>query len=176
MKQILKNKKAITLIALVITIVVLIILAGVIISITLGNGGIIDRAKTAKEQYQNAQDYEEKEIAKYSNEIESYVSGNREEKQWTEIGRTTGNNHIKFDATKYKELHFIVYSSINDIYAISENVLTRYLTANKMQFMTYYSDSYYVSARINNQEIHIGSARDNNEDVTSTYTLILYGK
>lgn len=66
------KNRGITLVALVITIVVLIILAGVIISITLGNGGIIDRAKTAKEQYQNAQDYEEMEIAKLTNEVGKY--------------------------------------------------------------------------------------------------------
>lgn len=76
-KMNLKSRKGITLIALVITIVVLIILAGVLINISLGNNGIFNRAKTAKEQYQNAQDYEEGQIAKYSNEIDDYVSGNR---------------------------------------------------------------------------------------------------
>ena len=50
-----KNDKAITLIALVITIVVLIILAVVTINLTIGNNGIFQRAKTAKEEYQNAQ-------------------------------------------------------------------------------------------------------------------------
>ena len=72
------NKKGITLIALVITIVVLIILAAVAINLTLGKNGILNRAKTAKEQYQNAQEDEETQIAKYSNEIESYLDNNRE--------------------------------------------------------------------------------------------------
>ena len=35
------------------------------------------RAKTAKEMYVNAQDYEEAQIAKYSNEIDSYVGSGR---------------------------------------------------------------------------------------------------
>ena len=65
-------------ISLVITIIILLILAGVAINLSLRNNGIFNRAKTAKEQYQNAQDYEETKIAKYSNEINSYVSGNRD--------------------------------------------------------------------------------------------------
>ena len=63
--------KAITLIALVITIVVLIILAGVLINISLGNNGLFNKAKTAKEMYTNAQEYEETEI---TNNIDSYTS------------------------------------------------------------------------------------------------------
>ena len=76
----LKNKKerAITLIALTITIVILIILAGVLVSIALGSNGLFGKAKTAKEMYANAQDYEQTEIAKYSNEIDEIVKGNRE--------------------------------------------------------------------------------------------------
>jgi len=72
-----KNAKGITLIALVITIVVLIILAGVAISLSIGENGIFNRARTAKEQYQNAQDYEQIETAKLSNQIDSYVDANR---------------------------------------------------------------------------------------------------
>ena len=70
----LKDMKAVTLIALVVTIVVLIILAGVLISLTLGNNGIFTRAKTAKGMYTNAQDYEETEIEKITNNIDSYTS------------------------------------------------------------------------------------------------------
>ena len=44
----LKNKKGITLVALVVTIVVLLILAGVSINLVLGNNGIIARAKEAE--------------------------------------------------------------------------------------------------------------------------------
>ena len=77
LKRKIKENKAITLIALVITIVILIILASVAINMTLGNNGLFTRAKTAKEQYQNAQDYEETQIAKFSNDIDSYVGGER---------------------------------------------------------------------------------------------------
>ncbi len=46
-----KSQKAITLIALIITIVVLIILAGIAISMTIGNNGIFTKALNSKEQY-----------------------------------------------------------------------------------------------------------------------------
>ena len=45
-----KNKNGITLIALVITIIVLLILAGVSISLTLGQNGVLTQAKTAVEK------------------------------------------------------------------------------------------------------------------------------
>ena len=51
----LKDMKAITLIALVITIVVLIILAGVLVSLTLGNNGLFTKAKLSKQKYEYAQ-------------------------------------------------------------------------------------------------------------------------
>jgi len=73
-----KNVKGITLIALVITIVVLIILAGVAISLSLGENGIFNKAKFATEEYANEQAKEETEIGKISNEIESHVGSSRE--------------------------------------------------------------------------------------------------
>ena len=50
MKKIMKKNKGITLIALVITIIVLIILAGVVINLTLGENGILKKAIAAKEK------------------------------------------------------------------------------------------------------------------------------
>ena len=54
----LKNTKGITLIALVITIIVLIILAGVSISVLFNQDGIITKARQAKGDYANAQNEE----------------------------------------------------------------------------------------------------------------------
>ena len=58
-----KNEKGITLIALVVTIVVLIILAGVSISMLTGENGIIKQAQNAKIQTEIAQEKEELAIA-----------------------------------------------------------------------------------------------------------------
>ena len=59
MKSLQKNKqKGITLIALVITIVILIILAGVAINLSFGENGLFNRAKYAKQEYEIAQEKE----------------------------------------------------------------------------------------------------------------------
>ena len=57
-----QENKAITLIALVITIIVLIILAGVAINLTLGQNGLVTRAKQASENYRIAKEKEELQL------------------------------------------------------------------------------------------------------------------
>ena len=58
-----RNRRGITLIALVVTIVVLLILAGVSISLLIDNNGIINRSKDAKRSYKTGQIKEEVELA-----------------------------------------------------------------------------------------------------------------
>lgn len=48
-----KKEKGITLIALVVTIIILLILAGVTISLAITNGGLFDKTRSAANQYQN---------------------------------------------------------------------------------------------------------------------------
>ena len=76
MKKI-KQNSAITLIALVITIIVLLILAAVTLNLVLGENGIFNKAKTAKEQHQSAQEDEKMQIGRLDNEIENHVNGDR---------------------------------------------------------------------------------------------------
>ena len=87
MKTKLKNKqeKGITLIALVVTIVVLLILAGVSISLVLNNNGVISKAKDAKNQYAEAQTNEEKQL----NEVADWIS--------TKVGETTGGGSSDYN-------------------------------------------------------------------------------
>ena len=67
-----RREKGITLIALIVTIIVLLILAGVTINLAVNNQGIFNKAKTATRAYKNASENEQtgldeadKEIAKY---------------------------------------------------------------------------------------------------------------
>ena len=65
MKKLQKNRQSgITLVALVITIIVLIILAGVAINLTLGQNGLLNRTKEAREKYEiaSAKEYIELKI------------------------------------------------------------------------------------------------------------------
>ena len=70
-----KQEKGITLIALVVTIVVLLILAGVSISLVLNNNGVISKAKDARNQYAQAQVNDEKQQERTKDWIEEKVTG-----------------------------------------------------------------------------------------------------
>ena len=67
-----KSTKGITLVALVITIIILLILAGISIS-TLTNTGIFEKAKEAKQKSENAQKEEDRLISEYEKEIDAEV-------------------------------------------------------------------------------------------------------
>ena len=67
-----KQNNGITLVALVITIIILLILAGITILFTGGHEGIIEKAQMAGKNYMNASEYEEEELLKYNDEIDKY--------------------------------------------------------------------------------------------------------
>ena len=69
----LKNKKGITLIALVVTIVVLLILAGVTVSLILDENGIIAKSKDARARWNNAQMNEEKNMGEIDKTFDEIV-------------------------------------------------------------------------------------------------------
>ena len=69
------QEKGITLVALVVTIIILLILAGITINLTLGEHAILDMAKQAGQNWQNAQKSEDMALMEYENEIRKYVSG-----------------------------------------------------------------------------------------------------
>ena len=74
-RKIKKQVKGITLIALVVTIIVLLILAGVALSLTVGNNGLFRRAENAANTWQMAEINEQIEMDKASNFIEDYMNG-----------------------------------------------------------------------------------------------------
>ena len=85
-----KNKRnysrenGITLIALVVTIVVLLILAGVSVNALFGNSGIIEKAKEAQNAMTKAKENDEKQIGELTNWLDNQVNGT--------TGGTTGGD------------------------------------------------------------------------------------
>lgn len=71
LKRSLKEKKGITLIALVITIIILLILAGISISMLTGNNGILNKAIEASESTEIASIKERAEFVKLELEIDA---------------------------------------------------------------------------------------------------------
>ena len=99
MKKEIKNKqeRGITLIALVVTIVVLLILAGVSISLVLNNNGVISKAKDARDKYAEAQTNDEKQL----NEVSDWID--------TKVGDTTGGDSVtKVDGVPIPEGYYYV--------------------------------------------------------------------
>ena len=66
----LKNNKAITLVALIITIIILLILAGVSLSMVLGENGLFNKAQSSVNNYKESSENEQKLL----NSIESYMN------------------------------------------------------------------------------------------------------
>ena len=75
MKTKIKQEKGITLIALVVTIVVLLILAGVSVNALFGNSGIIEKAKEAQNKMNKATENDQKQIGELTNWLDNQVNG-----------------------------------------------------------------------------------------------------
>ena len=113
-----KKNKGITLIALVITIVVLLILAGVTIATLTGDNGILTRAQEAKEKTEEAAKREEAELA----DLNSYIDNNGAPIYDTETGAnnpvlSSGMIPVKYDTEK--ENWVICSSTDKDWYSYS---------------------------------------------------------
>ena len=76
MKKIFKNEIGITLVALVVTIIILLILAGISIASLTGNG-LFEKAKLAKEKQENAQIKENVVLEEYEKTIKDYTDNNK---------------------------------------------------------------------------------------------------
>ena len=95
-----KNNKGITLVALVVTIIVLIILAGVSINLVLGDNGIITIAKKAKENTELAKVEEETELNELYYQLENEDSA---------------SDNLLYDAiTKLAEFKKAIATAINE--------------------------------------------------------------
>ena len=68
-----RSDRAITLIALIVTIIVLLILAGVTINLAVNKQGIFNKAKTATSAYKNASENEQTGLDEADKEIENYM-------------------------------------------------------------------------------------------------------
>lgn len=111
MKNFRKNQ-GITLIALVITVIVLLILAGVTIATLTGDNGILTRAQEAKNKTEQAQKEEEDILSSYEDKINEYtgidwdtVLANAEkhpaQKTSTAIGVGTDGRAVNMDLWEY---------------------------------------------------------------------------
>ena len=127
-----KSTKGITLVALVITIIILLILAGISIS-TLTNTGIFEKAKEAKQKSENAQKEEDRLISEYEKEIVKQDAEGIWDGKVNKPDLMSGMSAIKFteptDSTEGKD-EKVSDSSKNDWYNYSEKKWANAKTTN----------------------------------------------
>lgn len=107
-----KSNRGITLVALVVTIIVLLILATVSINLVLGENGIITRAKGAKNLSEKSRNKEFSEINNLENEIYNSTG---------EVKQVNDLNPGEFTGEGTKEKPYLV-ESIEDLVAMAKNV------------------------------------------------------
>ena len=94
-----KRNKGITLIALVITIIILLILAGVTIGLAMNGNGLFDKAKIATDEYNNSVEKENVELEKYEKQIDSFRNSDKKGIDDLELVADLTTGHINRAAT-----------------------------------------------------------------------------
>ena len=163
----LKRYKGITLISLIITVIILLILAGITIS-QLSRSGIFDKVREAQNRWQNAQEVEETQISKYSNSIEDIINSSRNDivSDYREnllcefninnvvgdvLKDSTGNNN---DATMYgtgyeiKQENGISYMNLDGTTYAQTTIFSELNGTNEKSVMAYFRTNQQRNATI----------------------------
>ncbi len=120
-----KNEKGITLIALIITIIIMLILSGIVLTMTIGENGIIKWAEKAGRSYMDAAKNEERMLSEIVNEENNVTNGDGTSSSITNdnIGEYIdfGNNVVGTNATT--DDWRILYVKDDKIYVILADYL-----------------------------------------------------
>ena len=119
-----KNKKGITLVALIVTIVVLLILAGVSLNLLIGNNGIITRAKQAKIS---------NDLSSYKEQLAMFIADKKTENpEFYESSLTAGKNNLYYNTKTSEDEKTIkdIIKDVKDEYLDSLEVVKGKLTVN----------------------------------------------
>ena len=119
------RNKGITLIALVVTIIVILILSGISLSILTGNNGILSKTQEAKEKTAEAQNIEIISMALYEKQIDDNFNSNE--------NKRTLENYIseKINGTnisvwqKEENFYYVSLSNNKEIYKIDDNIVEK---------------------------------------------------
>ncbi|MCI8346231.1 MAG: hypothetical protein HFJ42_09950 [Clostridia bacterium] len=163
MKKHIKNNKGITLITLVITIILLIILAGIIINIGLSENGLFSRAKEAKNKYLTA----EKEEEKLLNELYKQLGIEEElpeNTQKTEAG-TIVKTPEKWKTTVPNYVDAQTGKQVKDSYKVASVYAVAVGNGNEIPVPI---DFYYVGGTLESGIVISDNSEDRNKDAGKT--------
>ena len=123
----LKNNKGITLVALVVTIVILLILAGVSLNLVLGDNGIVRKAQEARNQTAEGQVNTEKAVNALTDEMEDLISENENSGN----GGNSGGSQTTVENVVIPEGYYYVGGTKAKGLVISDNVADKELDKGK---------------------------------------------
>ena len=117
-----KDKNGITLVALVVTIIVLILLAGVSINLVIGNNGIITKAQIAKTST---------ELAKYKEELSQWkINKKMEDNNFVEDTLSAGKNNLAYGGVKQEGNIKTIIQDLDDSYLDEVEIIKGELIIN----------------------------------------------
>ena len=133
MNKKLKNKqeKGITLIALVVTIIIMLILAGISIKLAIDNNGVIENAKEAKDQYEQAQANDESGLNDLSSELRRQLGANRNNNSGSGGSGSTGSTGSTVEGVPIPNGYYYVGGTKAKGLVISDNVADKELDKGK---------------------------------------------
>ena len=126
-KKLKKGNEGITLVALVVTIVVLLILAGISLNLVLGQNGIISRAQDARNQTAEGQVNTEKAVNALTDEMEDLISENDNSGN----GGNSGGSQTTVENVVIPEGYYYVGGTKAKGIVISDNVADKELDKGK---------------------------------------------
>lgn len=182
MKKTLRRNKGITLVTLVITIIILLILAGITIN-SLTGGGLFEKAQLAKQESEDVQKKENVTLEDYENKINEYISGTRENSNWKFLKTVVGTESIDISSITCDELYIEVnYNQDNIRYCF--NIPYIALEKNSVQYRNGYGDNpnnmQNIVVEISRSLVKLKSVRryisGSNEEKVSTSSISVYYK
>ena len=113
-----KDEKGITLLALILTVVIMIILAAVTINVALGEGGLVDQAKWAAEQTANVAKSEQEQLDDVADQINDIVAG-----IGTGDTNSTGGEETNSVETNSVDTNSVDTNSVEDTNTVDTNTI-----------------------------------------------------
>ena len=160
-KEKIEANKGITLIALVITIIVLLILAGVSIAMLTGENGILTQAQNAKNKTAEAEVQEIADLDKQNTFIENLASGGSIVKPGEPVDSTSKNNYIDQNGDKATVPAGFTVSGIESEQKISEGLVIYDIPeGTEVDWTTQNEDGAYQVQTLYNQFVWIPVASE----------------
>ena len=133
-----KQVKGITLVALVVTIIVLLILAGIVINLTVGNNGLFSRAGNAANTWKRTEQNEQDEMSKfeglYDNTLKELgINGGDDKDIKKTLPEITGEEKKNIDTTDKEGNRIVVpagFKVINPEATVDEGIVIEDVSAN----------------------------------------------